>query len=96
MFGIFRYQNKFKTQTSVFKKELNCSNIGRMPIITSVLLCCSNGKMCVLQMGSHTPLQDEGETLMVDLVKGSVYPIRIQRPEVRDTSTETETDSCQC
>ena len=46
--------------------------------------------------GSHTPLQDEGEALMVDLVKGSADPIRIQRPEVRDTSTETETDSCQC
>ena len=50
MHGIFRYQNKFKTQTSVFKKEQNCANIGRMPIIASVLLCCSNGKMGVLQM----------------------------------------------
>ena len=46
--------------------------------------------------GSHIPLKDEGKTLMVDLVKGSADPIRIQRPEVRDTSTETETDSCQC
>ena len=44
------------------KKELNCANIGRMPIIASVLLCCSNGKMGVLQMGSHTPLQDEGRS----------------------------------
>ena len=52
------------------KKEKNCANIGRMPIIASVLLCCSNSKMGVLQgHGSHTPLQDEVETPMMDLVK---------------------------
>ena len=66
------------------KKEKNCANIGRMPITASVLQCCSNGKMGVLQgHGSHTPLPDEGEAPMMDLVKGAADPIRIQRPEVR-------------
>ena len=41
-------------------------------------------RMGVLQgHGSHTPLQDEGETPMMDLVKGAADPIRIQRPEAR-------------
>ena len=35
------------------------------------------------QDGCRTPLQDEGETPVMDLVKGAADPIRIQRPEVR-------------
>ena len=38
--------------------------------------CCSNDRMGVLQgHGSHTPLQDEVETPMMDLVKGAADPI---------------------
>ena len=32
------------------EKEKDCANIGKEPIIASVLLGCSNGKMGVLQM----------------------------------------------
>ena len=69
------------------KKEKTCANIGTMPIIVSVPQCCSNGKMGVLQgHGSHTPLQDESETPMMDVVKRGCRP---------DTNTETR-GTCDC
>ena len=43
------------------KKEKDYENIGKRPIIASVLQCFSNCKIGVLQgHGSHPPLQDEG------------------------------------
>ena len=53
------------------KKEKNYANIGKRPIIASVLQCYSNCKIGVLQShGSHTSLQDAGDEPMMDLVRG--------------------------
>ena len=50
------------------KEEKNCANVGKKPIVASVLQCCSNCKIGILQdHGSHTPLQDEGEEPMMGL-----------------------------
>ena len=41
-------------------REKNCANLGKRPIIASVLQCCSHCNIGILQdHGSHTPLQDE-------------------------------------
>ena len=91
MHGTFGYQKQAQDKDFRIKMEKNCANIGRMPIIASVLQCCSDGKMGVPQgHGSHTPPQDEGETSMMEKVRRAAAPvcicrdpIRIQRPEVR-------------
>ena len=51
------------------KKEKNCANCGKMPIIAPVLQCCSNCKIGILQdHGSHTPRQDERSSPVMVLV----------------------------
>ena len=57
----FRLPEQVQEEDVSIKKEKNCTNIGKKPIIASVLQCDSNSKIGILRgHGSHTPLQDEG------------------------------------
>ena len=58
----FWIQEQVQDEDFSIKKEKNCANVGKKPIVASVLQCCSNCKIGILQdHGSHTPLQDEGD-----------------------------------
>ena len=67
----FSIPDQVQDEDFSIKKEKNCANIGKTPIIALVLQCCSNCKIGSLQdHGSHTPLQDEGSSLVMDLATG--------------------------
>ena len=107
----FWIQEQVRDEDFSIKKEKNCANVGTKPIFASVLQCCSNCKMGVLEdHGSHTPLQDEGEEPRMDLVNGFSPDVHRGldmctetlgiyteiRCSVGDTNTETETEPDSC
>ena len=58
----FRIQEQVPDEDFSIKKVKYCPIVGKKPIVASVLQCCSNCKIGILQdHGSHIPLQDEGE-----------------------------------
>ena len=76
----FWMQEQVRDEDLSIKKEKNCANVGKKPIVTPVLQCCPNCKIGILQdHGSHTPLLDEGEEPRMDLAAASVCA---QRPSV--------------
>ena len=61
-------RNKFKMEASVSRKRRLAQMLESSQSFASVLQCCSNCKIGILQdHGSHTPLQDEGEEPMMGL-----------------------------
>ena len=57
----FRIPEQVQDEDVSVEKEKDCANIGKRPIIASVLQCYSNCQIGAPQgHGSHTPLQDEG------------------------------------
>ena len=84
---ILLIQEQVQDEDFSFKKEKNCANVRTKPIFASVLQQhCNLQDMYSTDHESHTPLQDDGDEPMMEWRRGC---------RLGDTSTETETDSCQ-
>ena len=90
-------QNESKTGTSVSRRCLWRRTAEMLERCQSLLQYCNN--IASLQdsystdHGSHTPLQDEGDEPMMDLVTG--LQTRCENRESGRKIKHTETDSCQ-
>ena len=80
MYDTFGLQERGRDEDFSIKKDKNCANVGTKPIFASVLQCCSNCKIGILQTMDPT-LHNK----MMDLVNGCSSRM----------CTQTETDSCQ-
>ena len=68
---LFGYQNKFKTKTSVSRMKRIAQMLERGQSLLQYCNVFQSAKLVFYKgHGSHTPLQDEGDEPMMDLVTG--------------------------